>query len=95
MDKSGSYSNLSKYNTMNGLAVPQPSTTVQGYYVVPEWMSAGYQTLTAERYGLPPNVSGYFDLVAAYGDCSTNTASYQRQACQTSFAPQFVYKAVL
>jgi hypothetical protein len=95
MDSRKGYATLDKYNTMNGLTVPQPSTTVQGFYVVPDWMTAGYQTLTSRRAGLAPSVSGYFNLSSAYGDCGTQSVSYQRQACQTAFAPQYVYKAIL
>lgn len=62
---------VSQYSTMNKYAggtinVPVPPPLVTSEYILPQFASSGYDTLTAGRFGGCPSASGYFQLQDAY-----------------------------
>jgi hypothetical protein len=74
-----SYAPLACYNASGDIKVPVPVTATQGFYVVPDYQTYGYQTLTGARSGAGPSCSGYFTLDHAYGSC--NSMAYVRRSC--------------
>ena len=71
---------LSNYNSSGNMKLPVPMTSTQGFYVVPDYATFGYQTLTSEKSGQIPSCSGYFSLQGAYGSCS-DSMTYSKRAC--------------
>ncbi|ABF82145.1 hypothetical protein MIV115R [Invertebrate iridescent virus 3] len=69
--KSCSYTPVACYNAY--------TPAQQGFYVVPDYQTYGYQTLTSARAGALPSCSRYFSVQNAYGSCST--MSYVRKDC--------------
>jgi hypothetical protein len=61
-----SYANLSNYNNGNQgmMRPPIPATTVVGQYIVPNYSSPGYNTLSHDS---APSCAGYFNIQSAYG----------------------------
>ena len=76
-----SYAPLSCYNSSGNIQVPSSVTTSQGFYVVPDYQTYGYQTLTGARNGAAPSCSGYFTLNNAYGSCDSDVPTYTRSSC--------------
>lgn len=77
--KNCSYAPLGCYNTTfnNDIRAPVPVTQ---FYIVPDYQTYGYQTLTGARSGADPSCSGYFTLDHAYGNCN-NAMTYVRRSC--------------
>lgn len=79
VNRNCAYAPMAQYNTSGDIRVPVPVTANQGFYVVPDYQTFGYQTLTGARSGVGPSCSGYFSLDHAYGSC--NSMSFVRRSC--------------
>ena len=77
-----SYANLSNYNNgSQGTNPPVSASVISGVYVVPEYSSPGYNTLSHNSNG--PSCSGYFNIQNAYGANANNCSTkYVQKLCQ-------------
>ena len=76
------YSTLSTYNGTSflGNSPPVPATTVTGIYVVPQFGTIGYDSLTSAN----PSCSGYRNIMTAYGaDASSCNQKYSTKPCSS------------
>ena len=80
MKPSCQYSSMVNYNSIPPFgSMNMPTPAVSKEYIIPQFATSGYQTLTALRNGSCPTQSGYFQLDNAYPSCSSR--SYVRSAC--------------
>lgn len=81
---SGTYARLGAYAAgFRGIRPPVPTTTVSGYYVVPNYSAPGYNTL---QHGPADCCSGngpYFQIGKAYGEGAGNCCTkYMGALCR-------------
>ena len=82
MNDGCNYSRLGGYR-YGGIRAPVPTSTVTGYYVVPNYSAPGYSALThGPTGGCGDSSNGYFQIGKAYGyganNCST---TYSASLC--------------
>ena len=74
------YSTLATYNWSSflGNVPPVPATTVTGFYIVPDYKSIKYDSLTSTN----PSCTGYRNIQSAYGaDAANCDQKYLRKSC--------------
>ena len=77
----GSYSHLGSYTTGCNKCIkyPLPASTVSGYYVVPNYSTPGFSSLT---HGVDDNPTEYFQIGKAYGVGSNKcVTTYSASLC--------------